>query len=391
VNKLAQKINIIFLIYAALILAAFPAHISAADSYVEAARELAGKIVTNMGLSEDVGFAFQSLASLEGKEAAAARRAIEIELKAKGMRLAGDSQSIAKIRVTLSESFQQYVWTAEIRKDQSYSVVIATQPRTPEAPPKDAALRMSIQAKLLYEQNDPILDARLMGDALLILDPQRLSLYQHKNDQWELASATPLKNLKPLRDMRGRLFNAGDSIQVYLPGQLCSGTSKPSLILNCSQESHWPIGIGGMTPISDKNYFILEGLPAFFSAAGVEEDGTELLAIAGIDGRTFLFDKAAGQVGTLEGWGSDIASVNAGCATRRQILAALATDPMEYGVIQAFEVQHRKAIATSSTVEFPGPITALWPVQDQNAAIAVSHDLKTGRYAAFHLSISCSR
>jgi hypothetical protein len=391
VNYFARTLNIIILIGAALIWAAFPASIFAADSYAEAARELTGKIVTSMGSSEEVGFTFQSLASLGGKEAAAARRAIETELKAKGLRLAEDSQSMVKIRVTLSESFQQYIWIAEIRKDQSYNVVITTQPRMPETPPKDAALRMAIQAKLIYEQNDPILDARLMGDELLILDPRRLSLYQHKNDQWELVSSAPIKNVKPLRDIRGRLSNSGDSVQAYLPGQSCSGTTKPSLTLNCSQESPWPLGLSGMTPTSDKNYFILEGLPAFFTAAGVEDDGTDLLAIAGTDGRAFLFDKAASQVGTLEGWGSDIASINASCATRRQILAALATDPLERGVIQAFEIQHRKAVAVSSTVEFPGPITALWPVPDQNAAITVSRDIKTGRYEAFYLSISCSR
>jgi hypothetical protein len=393
VNSLVRVPQNAILICAALLLLVFHQRMFAADPYTEAARELAAKIMTSIGPLEDIGFTLKSIASLGEREVAAARQAIESALRAQGMRLAGNGQSAVKIQVTLSENFQEYIWIAEIRRDQTCNIAMTTQPRLPETQSKEAAIRMTLQAKPIFEQSDPILDVELLGDELLVLDPRRLSLYRRQNDRWELERSAPLKYSIPLpRDIRGRLFESGGTIQVHIPGLSCIGTIKPSFDLNCSQDdAPWPIGLGGMNPAFVKNYFVLENLPPFFSAASVEDDGTDLLAISGIDGRTYLYDKAAGQVGTMDGLGSDITAIDAGCETPRQIFASLLTDPLEHGIIQAFEVRHRKAVSTSSTIEFPGPITALWPVSIQNAAIAVSHDIKAGRYAAFYLSISCSR
>jgi hypothetical protein len=395
VNTIARAFQYIFLICAILLSYPFTERIFAADSYANAAhanaaRELADKIMSTMEPSEEIGFSFQSFAPLGPKEIAAARQAIENELRARGLKFSKDSQTAAKIKVTLSESIQQFIWVAEIRRGQSNSLVMTTRARTTE---KGNALQITIQTKPIYEQNDPILDIKLVGDDLLVLDSQRLALFRRQNDRWELARSAPLKNPHPFpRDIRGRLFDAGDAIQVRLPGFSCSGSIKPAFDLNCSQdESPWTFGFGGISPTLSKNYFVQENMPAFYSAAPVDDDGAELLAIAGIDGRTYLLDKASAKTGAINGWGSDIAAIASGCGTRRQILAALSTDPMERGVVQAFEIAHRKAVATSSAVEFPGPITALWPEPSQKAVMVVSRDIKTGRYAASYLSISCNR
>jgi hypothetical protein len=393
VNNYSRAFQNIVLIGAALLLSCLPERICAADPYAEAARELAGKIMNSLVPSEEIGFTFQSLASLATKEVATARQAIENELHTRGVKFAKDSPSRTKINITLSESIQQYLWIAEIRRDPGYQVVMTAQARVPESPSKDVALRMAIQSRLLYEQNDPILDVKLLGDEMLVLDQKRLALFRRQNDQWALESSATVKCPHSFpRDVRGRLSELGDAIQVHLPGLSCSATIKPALDLNCSQdETPWPLGLGSVTPAFSKNYFTQENLPAFFSAASVEDDGAELLVLAAIDGRTYLFDRTADQAGVIDGWGSDMAAVEAGCGARRQIFATLLTDPLERGAIQAFEIAHRKAVATSSTVEFPGPITALWPVSNRSATIAVSRNIKTGLYAAFHLSIACNR
>jgi hypothetical protein len=392
VNNLARIPRTIIVICAVLLFSS-PERIFGADPSIEAAHELAAKIMANIGPLQNAGITFKSIASLGARETAAARQALLSELRAQGLSAAGDVESPVKINVTLSENFQQYLWIAEIRRDQMCAIVMTARPRLPEALSKESALRMTLQAKLIYEQTDPILDVELLGDELLVLDPWRLALYRRQEDRWELERSAPLKNSSPfLRDIRGRLIDSGGTFQVRLPGLACNGTIRPSLDLNCSQsDAPWPLGLGSIAPTFEKNYFVLENLPPFFSAASVEDEGADLLAISGIDGRTYLFEKSAGQVGTLDGLGSDTAAVDPGCETHRQIFASLSTDPLESGIIQAFEILHRKAIATSSTIEFPGPITALWPVSNKNAAIAVSRDLKTGRYAAFYLSISCSR
>jgi hypothetical protein len=385
--KIYQNIVLICL----TLFAFLPGRLFAADPYADAARELAGKIMANIGPITEVGFTFQSLASLGTKEAAGARQAIENELRGRGLKPVKDSQSANRIKVTLAENYQQYIWIAEIRRDASRQVVMTAQARISETPAH--ALRMTIQSRLLYEQNDPILDVKLLDDDMLLLDPTRIALFRRQNDVWKNANSTPLKSPNSLpRDVRGRLGDAGNALQAHIPGLSCSGTIKPAFEWSCSQdETPWPLNFGGGTPAFTKNFFVQENMPAFFSAARVEDDGTELLILAGTDGRTYLFDKAAGQAGKIEGWGSEIAAVDSECGARRQVFASLPTDPLERGVIQAFEITHRKAVAASSTVEFPGPITALWPVTNQNAAIAVSRNIKTGRYAAFSLSIACSR
>jgi hypothetical protein len=387
VNNLAQHLRKIILICATLFV--FSDRTIAADPYTEAAHELAEKIMKNVGPLKDVGFTFQVRSSLGAKESIVARKALESELRGRGVRLAKNPKSAVTIKVTLSENLQQYVWIAEIQQAQTSSLSMTTQPRQQE-PSLEEGLRMTIQAKLLFEQNDPMLDVRWQNDELLVLEPQRLALYRRKNGLWELDSSIPLKAYPFPRDIRGKLSYDGDAIQVHIPGLSCSGTLRPSFTLNCSQEESWAIRFGGLTPKYQRNYFILENLPPFFSATNVADDEVDLMAIASLDGRTYLFEKSATQAGVIDSWGGDITSIDAGCGPRRQILAALAKDPLERGAIQAFEIVHRKAVAVSSIVEFPGPVTALWPVQAQDAAIAVTRDLKTGKYAAYHLSISCS-
>jgi hypothetical protein len=389
VKNLARQFQKIILIYAALFV--FSDQTIAADPYTEAAHELAEKIMKTIGPLKDVGFTFQARSSLGTKENSAARKALEGDLRGRGVRLVKNPQSAVTIKFTLSENLQHYVWIAEIQQAQTSSLLMTTQPRQQE-PALETALRMTIQAKLLFEQNDPMLDVKWQNDELLVLEPQRLVFYRRKNGLWELDNSTPLKAPYPLpRDIRGKLSNDGDAIQVHIPGLSCHGTIRPSFTLNCAPEETWPIGPGGLTPKYQKNYFILENLPPFYSAAGMTDDGADLIAIAGLDGRTFLFETSATQAGVIDSWGGDIAGVDAGCTPRRQILAALVKDPLERGAIQAFEIVHRKAVAVSSIVEFPGPVMALWPVSAQDAAIAITRDLKTGKYAAFHLSISCSR
>jgi hypothetical protein len=393
VNNFARAFQNIVLICLALLAFILPERIFAADSYAEAARELTGKIMANIGPADEVGFTFQSLASSLGpKEVVTARQAIENELSARGLKFTKDSQATRKLGVTLSETLYQYIWIAEIQHNPGYQVVMTTQARTSEPPAIEAA-RMTIQSKPIYEQNDPILDIKLLGDDMLLLDSKQFALYRRQNDRWIVVNSAPFKSSYSFpRDVRGRLGNSGNAIQAHLPGLLCNGTVKPAFEFNCSQdETPWQLGPGSIAPTFSKNYFIQENMPDFFSAASIEDGGTELLVLAGTDGRTYLYDKTARQVGTFDGWGSEIASVSSECGARRQIFASLSTDSLEYGAIQAFEIVYRKAVAISSAVEFPGPITALWPISNQNAAIAVSHDIKTGRYAAFYLSIACSR
>jgi hypothetical protein len=394
VKNLAQLPKILFLMSAVLMLLSSPGRVFADDSIVEAARELAGKIQASIEPQKTIVLTFKSIASLNTTDTEVAHQALKKELRTRGIRLVPDSQATVGINITLSENLQQYLWVAEIKRGDTNDLVMTTRERLSRTPPKDVALQMTIQAKLIYEQERPILDLKLLDEDLLVLTPDSLSLHHRNNDLWELERSFSLPIVDPLpRDVRGRLSSDGDSVQIHLPGLFCRETDKQAFIFECSREEiPWSLPLDRVNLAAARNYFVRENLPPFYALADMKDGKTSLWVVAGIDRRTYLYDSSFVRIDTMaDSLGSEIVAVDSECGTKRQLLAALRTDPLERGVIQAFEIINRKAVAGSSIVEFPGPITALWPVNNRNIAIAVARDVKTGRYAAFHLSISCNR
>jgi hypothetical protein len=368
-----------------------PSHLFGADTFPEAARALADKIVAAAGPLEHFKLTFRNLASLDPEQAADAWRIVENEFRSRGIRSAAESDATAQIRITLSENPQDFLWVAEITRGQAREQLMVVQTRPQGVGAAGVPPRMVIRTELLFEADDPILDLAYEEADLLVLDPVHLSLYRRLDDHWNLEHAAALMESRPIpRDARGRLKVQGASIHAYLPGLDCSGTARPDFTLDCVRaESLWPIESGPARYESARNFFVQGDLPPFFSSAGIREDEDPLWILAGTDGRARLYDKAYQQAGTITGWGSDIAGVNSACGTRHQVFVALPGDPSERGDIQAFEIIRRQAVAVTSAAEFPGPITALWPLSTGDAAFAVTRDVKTGRYAAYHLSIAC--
>jgi hypothetical protein len=59
--------------------------------------------------------------------------------------------------------------------------------------------------------------------------------------------------------------------------------------------------------------------------------------------------------------------------------------------VRAFEIPDREPVEVGPAAEFPGPVTALWPSAEGRSAIAVAKNLKTGRFDAFELAITCGQ
>jgi hypothetical protein len=144
-----------------------------------------------------------------------------------------------------------------------------------------------------------------------------------------------------VRDPRGRLEFAGDSVTVYLPGGTCR-QAEPSLMLLCT---HAP------------EPFTIDSREVRFVAARNSLEGA-----ADAFGETFA---ACGGV------------VAAGAAGR---------DAEDSVAIFAAGGGRR---AISEATQFPGPVTALWPAP--GGAVVVARHLVTGRYAAYWLTIDCGR
>jgi hypothetical protein len=206
------------------------------------------------------------------------------------------------------------------------------------------------------------------------------------------------------RDLRGRLLAQGDAYQAYLPGLTCNGNAGGGISIMCREATLWPIGAGPrmlgfaqFTPA--RNYF--DGrviapngspvsVPPFFSAAGFQAGGAPAWALAGVDGQTHLYNAPVKNSSAWAAVGNGIAGLESDCGGRSQVLASAAGDSTVSDSVSAYDVIDGAPRATGDAVAFPGPVTALWPAAERGVAFAVSRDLRSGRYAAFRLAITCA-
>jgi hypothetical protein len=77
------------------------------------------------------------------------------------------------------------------------------------------------------------------------------------------------------------------------------------------------------------------------------------------------------------------------CGGASQFLATGGRDYTQTDSVQVFQTESTGAVAVSTELDFPGPITALHAISD--APRAVVQNLATGNYEAYRLSFSCGQ
>jgi hypothetical protein len=328
-----------------------PAAETAADAGHELARRIAG------GSRNPVSLSLRNLSDLGTAEVTEVRRVLE-----SGLRV--ETGAPDEIRVTISQNFADYLLVAEMKRGEDRQVLMAHWPRA-AGPPKSGQPAVSVEKTLIATLPDPILDAAEIGADWLLLQPGRVV---------ELSGAVAA--LPPLtlpRDPRGRLVVLAGSYLAYLPGVICSGAVTP-LDARCREtDEAWPVGVRAYFA-RGRNYFDgrLNGgnaVPPFYTAAdGVFErvDGANLSAA----------------------WGSDITGVK--CGETSFVLATRPGNGTDKDAVRVYRIMERQAVETGAPAEMPGPVTALWPL-DESSAVAVARDLGSGAYAAFRLAVSCRR
>jgi hypothetical protein len=184
---------------------------------------------------------------------------------------------------------------------------------------------------------------------------------------------------------------------------LCNGTVQPSLSAVCGpSEEPWVIESGSRAILlagfaAGRNYFdgrvvtqsgVRKSVGPFYSAAAVDDGAATSWLLAQLDGRTEIVDASLEPAGNIPAWGSDIVGLDARCAGTSPVLATRPGDATEADSVQAFALVNRSPMPLSPAVTFPGPVTALWPVASASA-LAVAHDLASGIYTAYVLSLAC--
>ncbi len=397
----------LLLAFTCALLLIFPA-ICAGQNFASPAREFVSKILVHAETHSAVSLAVRNVSSLTQNEAAEVRRQLESQLRSAGVRLVKADQATEEVRVTLSENTQEYLWVASIGKGESQQVVMQSVAR-PEGVAVPSSSTMVIRKTLLRAHAVPFLDLAPLDapggvPRLLMLEPERIVMFREMLNVGSEERAAVTHSRPWPRDLHARLVVAADhTFQAYYPGVRCSGSIDQLSTTRCQDvDDPWPLGAGQSAFFNAaRNFFTgtfapgiggVTKIPPFFSAASVSlPGGATAWIFAGIDGQAQLYDKAGPPSATFNNWGSEIAGVRSSCGTGSQVLVTAPGDRAQLDHVQAYEIVNHEATAAGAPVEFGGPVLALWTAPDGNSATAITHNLQTGFYEAFTLSIACGR
>jgi len=363
----------------------------AADDLAGAARELARK--TSTWGRGPVTATYRNLSSLPETQLTAARQEFE--------RAIGGPQEGPTIeaRITLSENVSQFLLVEEARRGEETQVWISGWPRGER--PRTLNSGITLERRLVWEQDEPILDLAFAAEGMLVLTPTQLIWRRVQGAPQALVVGPKIRG----RDPRGRLRVTGDRVQAFLPGVVCNGVVEAALAVEChASDEPWVLESGSRAILlanfaAERNYFdgrvvtqngLRRSVTRFYSAAAFEETGGLSWLLTLVDGKTQILDGSFEAAGEIVGWGSDIAGLGASCNGGSPILATRPGDADEPDAVQAFAIVNRSAVPLAPPVPFPGPVTALW-ASSSGSALAVSRDPATSRYAAYALTMVCNR
>ncbi|MEO8596201.1 MAG: hypothetical protein ABI759_22975 [Candidatus Solibacter sp.] len=368
----------------------------AADDMAGAVRELARKTIAFAGRGEPVSINWQNASPLTPAEFGQVRIAMDAAFREAGTRVSGIAPMV-EAKITLSANTTQFLLIEEARKADDRQLWIASWKRTAAGASTPIAA-ISLDKRLVLEQEEQFLDLVPIGEDLLALTPTRLIL--RKADG---AQSQPVASPRPWpRDLRGHLRVSGGGFKAYLPGVSCTGTLDPFTAECRPSDEPWTLEAGSRGVLlanfsPGRNYF--DGrlvtsagphpsLAPFFTAASAEEAGKTYFVLAMLDGRAQIFDAAFEPVGAVPAWGSDLAGTESRCGTGSQILATSAATAREPDFLRAFGLSNRTLVPLSPPLDLPGPVTALWP-RSGNAAVAVVRNLSTGMFQAYLITVNC--
>lgn len=401
-----------------------------ADSWSAPATELAMRIVGKLRPGAAIALTVNNRSALSPADVRSITSQFESQLRASRIDVVAAAQAVASVNVTLSENAQGYLWVVEVQQGSGTEVVMQPVARQQSADTRTAGA-LTMRRRLLLAQDDPILDVELRPDSAVVLSPSRLTWFRIQGANWQELESKPLTYSKSMpRDLRGRLWSTSTTVLgVSLPGVRCTQAAAGEASLSCAEtDDPWPLDSGAsiateafFSPV--RNFFngtvafydpqkqaagpASYTVPPFYSVASVVEDGLPLWVMAGVDGRVSFFGGKTGTISrasTIQGWGSDIASLASSCHSplkpegglngppEQFVLASRADDQSKADAVQAFRFVNREAVAAAAAVEFAGPVTALWTSAVDNAsAVAVAHNLTTGKYEAYTLSLVCNQ
>jgi hypothetical protein len=347
----------------------FIAHFAAADALDDAVGQWSKKISSHLAADEIAHITWKDAGAVDAGSAAYIARAKTSLARALQRRLK-DPKPV-EITAAFSQNLKDYLFIAEMHRENESIVEIASMPRTMAAPAPSAGFRL--ERKLLWEQEAPILDVvadiGTAGDQMLVLDTTGVTLYEHHESKWQKTDGAAL-DFPPVRDPRGRLTMMEHGVVADVAGLTCKGTWSPSVTVECQSGGRFT---GGRNTMEEA------GWPPYFAHA---ELGSEHI-IAAVDGRTFIYDASRKQLNAAD-LGDDFAVISSAC-TSPKILAADSTA----NSLAIFELVNHNPVRVSDAMELPGAVTALW--SGGTSGLVVVRNKSTNRYEAYSVGLDCGR
>jgi hypothetical protein len=308
---------------------------------------LANKVAAMAKPARTFSLDVRNIASLNAEDVSSLRQTLVENLTGLGLTLTQRMPADAQVQLTLSESAEDYVWVAEIRRGDAREVVMVSAARDIVKNQSPAGLSITLQRKAIWEQAGKILDFGLVSDAvaaggsiLAILEPDKLSFYEYRSGEWQLTRAVAIARARPVqRDARGRIDLPAGKAEV--PDAECLGNFQHPETVACTN-------------------------------AAAARDAAFITKPVFMQGRTV----------------DSYVSLAPDCGIGPLTLVTGPGDWMEPDFIQAFGLKNQ-ADAVSGKIQVPGPILALWASEDGKTARVVSRNLQTGAYEASIVAVSC--
>jgi len=368
-----------------------------AGSLEDAVRALARRVGAALHGAQ-VTYDAQNRSSLNPTEFASVSAAFEDELQRQGVKVV-TADSGTPVLVTVTQSPTQYLAVAQIQRKENPETLLETLGSVKGLTEPASSFSLELHRELLFSQDTPILDVFFDSDSTtaFVLGPQEISSYTGQSEHWTLASSERLpRRQAPARVERGFFAFGIDMASAEFPNELCQMYFLPDAKpkgWHCEKDATAVRVRGVSSEASDGNK-----RGAWLSSAQIEADGKIRLVITGQDGQARLYDDGGEPIATFSGWGGEIAAVHSDCGSGWQLLVTSTNDWTKPDAIQAVEFRDRRAVPVSAPMEFPGPIVALHtpgtravdPAKPTAQALAVDHNLQTGRYEAYLLSINCA-
>lgn len=315
----------------------------------DSAKEFARKIAAALPAQGSVSCQVQNISSLSADEAAKIGQTVKGELEDRGFDTTGSSDAAAKLTITLSQNWRDFVWTASVHAADTSETVVLAIPRAKNESLSTSS-RVTLHSEKFWEGPQRVLDvvqgAGPGGQTVTVLLQRDKLVVDEPTGKFEIPFAATAA-----RDPMGKLGGVGAGAPLWFDGP--AGLCKADLDTRSSPECLAKEGQYG--PLGGRYPLMLDGAPEGPAPLG---KGMELV-------------------------------IPAVCGGMSQFLATSDRDDTQADTVQLFEIEASGPTAISSELDFPGPVLVLHSALDASRAIV--RNLSTGNYEAYRLAISCAQ